>query len=72
MSAIKPGQLLTIQVNDREDMEFELDNAVSALREQAVRERRCGILVTRHGVDRFTVALSESVPFGLTLEKHDW
>lgn len=72
MSAIKPVQPLSIKVIDRDNMELELDKAVSELREQAVMERRCGILVTRHGADSFTVALNEDVPFGLTMEKHDW
>ncbi|MEV7133227.1 hypothetical protein AB0N24_10120 [Arthrobacter sp. NPDC093128] len=35
-------------------------------------ERRRGILVTRHGAGEFTVALSDSVPFGLTQENHTW
>lgn len=72
MPAIRSEQPLTIKVTNRNDMELELDKAVSALREQAVIEHRCGILVTRQGVDQFTVALSESVPFGLTVEKHNW
>ncbi|GGI03153.1 hypothetical protein ACFFGR_10950 [Arthrobacter liuii] len=67
----EPGTT-TIQVADAESIDRELDTAVAAVREQALQERRRGILVTRRGPDSFTVALSDEVPFGLTREKHDW
>lgn len=72
MSAIKPDEPLTIRVTSRNDMERKLDNAVATLRAQAAPQRRCGIFVTRQAVDRFTVALSDTVPFGLTMEKLEW
>lgn len=72
MSAITPNQQVTIRVTNRTDMERELDHAVSVLQEQAAMERPRGILVTRHGADQFTAALSDYVPFGLTVEKHNW
>jgi hypothetical protein len=53
-------------------MDSELDAAVAAAKAHALTGRRHGILVTRHGVDKFTVDLSEAVPFGLTRECQAW
>lgn len=63
---------LTLTVADRASMDSELDAAVTAAKAHALAEKRHGILVTRHGVDKFTVALSETVPFGLTKEQQAW
>ncbi|MBD1593642.1 hypothetical protein HC744_16540 [Arthrobacter sp. S1_S22] len=63
---------LTLTVADRASMDSELDAAVTAAKAYALAEKRHGILVTRHGVDKFTVALSEAVPFGLTREQQAW
>jgi hypothetical protein len=63
---------LTLTVADRKSMDSELDAAVTAAKTHALAEKRHGILVTRHGVDKFTVALSETVPFGLTQEHQAW
>jgi F420-0:gamma-glutamyl ligase len=63
---------LTLTIADRQSMDSELDAAVTAAKAQALAEKRHGILVTRHGVDKFTVALSEAVPFGLTREHQAW
>jgi hypothetical protein len=52
-------------------MESQLDAAVTNAQE-AAREQRCGILVTRHGSHDFTVELSEAVPHGITLERQEW
>ena len=71
MITISPDTL-TITATDRASMDRELHEAVSAARAVAMRERRCGILVSRHGHDSFTVTLSDSVPFGLTREFQDW
>lgn len=63
---------LTLNVTDRANMDRQLDEAVSAARTVAMRGGRQGILVTRHGHDSFTVALSDTVPFGLTRELQEW
>ena len=63
---------LTLTVADRQSMDSELDAAVTAAKAHALAEKRQGILVTRHGVDKFTVALSEAVPFGMTREHQAW
>ena len=63
---------ITVIITDRESLESQLDAAVSAIREGSMAERRWGILVTRHAANEFTVALSESVPFGMIQEHHAW
>jgi hypothetical protein len=63
---------LTLTIADRASMDSELDAAVTAAKAHALAEKRHGILVTRHGVDKFTVALSDAVPFGLTQEQQAW
>lgn len=60
---------LTLTVADRESMDSQLDAAAKA---HALAEKRHGILVTRHGVEKFSVVLSETVPFGLTREHQAW
>lgn len=63
---------LTITVTDRSAMEHQLEAAVSVARERAMHERSRGILVTRHGAGKFSVALSDAVPFGITQELQAW
>ncbi|UZX04772.1 hypothetical protein F8G81_20870 [Arthrobacter sp. CDRTa11] len=63
---------ITVVVTDRESLDSQLNAAVSAIRDRSTGERRRGILVTRHAADEFTVALSDSVPFGMTHENHAW
>ena len=63
---------LTLTVSDRQSMDSELDAAVAAAKAHALDGKSHGILVTRHGVDTFTVALSDTVPFGLTREQQAW
>jgi hypothetical protein len=46
-----------------------LDDAEAALRETAMHCRTAGILVTRHAPGRYTLALSDAVPFGETHEQ---
>jgi hypothetical protein len=46
-----------------------LDDAEAALRQAAMCRRSAGILVTRHAPGRYTLALSETVPFGETREQ---
>jgi hypothetical protein len=53
-------------------MERRLDEAHAEAEKQAVETGKYGILVTRHSCERFTVALSDSVPFGMTLERQLW
>ncbi|WAH97297.1 hypothetical protein [Arthrobacter sp. MMS18-M83] len=72
MKTIFPEMTLTVTVTDRANMDRQLDEAVTITRARAMLERRRGILVSRDGRDSFTVALSDSVPFGLTRERQNW
>lgn len=46
-----------------------LDHAEAELREIALPQRCAGILVTRHDPRRYTLTLSDTVPFGETREQ---
>ncbi|WP_427019226.1 hypothetical protein ACQCSX_21095 (plasmid) [Pseudarthrobacter sp. P1] len=46
-----------------------LDDAEAVLRQVAIAKRSAGILVTRHDPRRYTLALSDTVPFGETWEQ---
>jgi hypothetical protein len=63
---------LMVSATDRASMERRLDEAHAEAVKQAVDTGNYGILVTRHSPKRFTVALSDSVPFGLTVERQLW
>lgn len=66
----KPMNLaITVNLSDRISMERRLDAAVAIARRRTMEEGRQGILVTRNGFGSFTVALSDAVPFGVTLEQ---
>ncbi|MFE4229217.1 hypothetical protein ACFRJ8_15160 [Arthrobacter sp. NPDC056886] len=66
-----PDLTVAITATDRASLDRQLDEAVDAAITRAIREGRQGILVTRHAHDSFTVALSDDVPFGQTLEHQD-
>ncbi|PYI64262.1 hypothetical protein CVV68_22370 [Arthrobacter livingstonensis] len=53
----EPGQLYEL-----------LDDAEAKLQRVAMAQRCAGILVTRHGPSRYSLALSDTVPFGETWE----
>lgn len=63
---------ITVTVTDRAAMDRQLEAAVALVQAEAMVKRRGGILVTRHGWNIFSVKVSETVPFGLTRENHDW
>ncbi|CAM3158605.1 hypothetical protein PSET11_00112 [Arthrobacter ulcerisalmonis] len=63
---------ITLNVSDRQSMDTEIEAAVNAAKVHALTEKTHGILVTRIGADTFTVALSDTVPFGLTREQQAW
>ncbi|WP_427006052.1 hypothetical protein [Pseudarthrobacter sp. H2] len=71
MTTITPELPLTITATDRASMDRQLNDAVTFAQSRAMHERR-GILVTRHGHDSFTIAVSDAVPFGLTREHQAW
>jgi hypothetical protein len=59
---------ITVTATDWDNLERRLNEAEAVARTRAMQEGRQGILVTRHGYNSFTVALSDAVPFGLTYE----
>lgn len=60
---------LEVRVSDTAAMESELSAAIDVLKQAAFAEHLCGILITRHGTGKYTVSLSDDVPFGLTRER---
>jgi hypothetical protein len=71
MTTITPELPVTITATNRASMDRQLNDAVTFAQARAMHERR-GILVTRHGHDSFTIAVSDAVPFGLTREHQAW
>ncbi len=62
-------ECLEVLVTKADQLYGLLDNAEATLRQMAMIERRAGILVTRHDPARYTLALSDTVPFGETWEQ---
>ncbi|MEO5318729.1 hypothetical protein PV761_09105 [Arthrobacter sp. CC3] len=69
ISTIEAGRTFFVEATDPRLIDAELSTAVEQARQHAMQEGRCGILVTRLGNTTFTVAVSEDVPFGETLER---
>jgi len=63
-----PIERIDIEVASRYLLDEELDAAVQRLQEVALLTGTHGILVTRIGPGRYTAALSDQVPFGMTRE----
>ncbi|MET3934738.1 hypothetical protein [Arthrobacter sp. OAP107] len=59
---------LWVRVTHRADMDRQLNDAVERLREGALSQSHCGILVIRRSDSDFSLELHSSVPFGLTHE----
>jgi len=59
---------IDIHVTNRQALDEHLEAAVKNLQEQAMLTGTHGILITRNKPGHYTAALSESVPFGTTLE----
>ncbi|QNE13260.1 hypothetical protein [Pseudarthrobacter sp. NBSH8] len=68
---IDDGLSYLVKVNDASVLDEYLNSAVDLARQYASSIALCGILVTRHAHDTYTVAVSEAVPFGETHERHD-
>src|SRR5688572_12959918 len=56
------------RVKERAEMDGKLNTAVEAAQREADADRTCGLLVTRHSFDHFSVALSPDVPFRIIRE----
>ncbi|WP_413249060.1 hypothetical protein [Sinomonas flava] len=60
---------LEVLLTDSGHLNELLDNAEATLRQVAMQQRCAGILVTRHNPARYTLTLTESVPYGETHER---
>jgi hypothetical protein len=69
---MNPGPTITVTAVDKSSLYHELTLAERMMRVRAENDRKMGIVVTRHGLDVFTVALSEKVPYGETHERNLW
>ncbi|MCB5275899.1 hypothetical protein BJG92_03453 [Arthrobacter sp. SO5] len=64
--------VLQVTATDRASMDFVLDRAEKRLRDQAIKVRRGGILITRESMSSFSLEISDEVPFGFTVERQRW
>jgi hypothetical protein len=64
--------LLHVRVQDRRQLEEQLDKAVTILAERAPLCGGQGILVARHSARDFTVQLHPDIPYGTILERQEW
>lgn len=64
--------LFTVIVETRATMDRQLAEAEETARPKALDYGSRGIVITRHNSNLFTVALSNEVPFGLTVEQQLW
>ena len=60
---------IEVQVESRAAMDERINAAVEEMKGLALQCRTGGILVTRHEPGRFTVAISDSVPYGYTEQR---
>ena len=69
---VDDGLSYLVKVNNAAVVDEYLNSAVNLARQYASTTGLCGILVTRHAHDTYTVAVSEAVPFGETRERLDF
>lgn len=62
-------EALTVVVRSAHELDSALGSAIGTLQQRAVASPCCGILVTREAAGTYTVALDESVPYGLTQQR---
>jgi hypothetical protein len=68
ITTLKAGSTYHVTGDTPQSIQENLDSAVDLARQQAMKDGRHGILVTRLGPASFTVALSAQVPYGTTQE----
>jgi hypothetical protein len=69
---VDDGLSYLVRVPNAAVVDVYLNSAVNMARQFASTTGLCGILVTRHAHDTYTVAVSEAVPFGETRERLDF
>lgn len=68
INIIQAGRAYHVTGDNPQSIQEDLDSAVELARQQAVKDGRHGIMVTRLGPASFTVTLSAEVPYGITQE----
>jgi hypothetical protein len=68
ITTTEPGRIYQVTGDNPQLVDGDLNAAVDLALEQATKEGRHGILVTRHTPASFTVAVSADVPYGMTQE----
>lgn len=58
-----------IRVTDGKNLEKHLDQAVEKAIRKALVNSSCGVMVTRHDQQTFSVELTRDVPFGIISER---
>ncbi|MCG2621852.1 hypothetical protein LVY72_07965 [Arthrobacter sp. I2-34] len=61
--------MIHVRAKNFRDAQERLDAAEGQLRQQAMRSRAHGILVTKIGAGHYVLTLSERVPYGYTHEE---
>jgi hypothetical protein len=72
ITTIEPGRYFHVRGSTQGQLDEDLNAAVAKARAHALEEGWLGVLITRHGPDIYTVALSSMVPHGETFERDDW
>jgi hypothetical protein len=68
ITTLRAGSTYHVTGDKPQSIQEDLDSAVALARQQAMKDGRHGILVTRLGPASFTVTLSAEVPYGMTRE----
>jgi hypothetical protein len=71
MAFTRSELVLEVTVTDPTAFDTDLSQAETLVRQEAMKHGG-GVLITRHSQNRFTVTISDSVPFGLTREQSIW
>lgn len=64
--------VIEVRVSDKASTDDRLNAAVDMMIEVSLRGPKRGVRVTRLGAGRYTVGLSDAVPFGRTEEHEAW
>ena len=69
ITVVDPGRYFHVTLEDGDQRDDELDEAVRQARVGAESLGWMGVMVTRHSPTIFTVAVNENVPYGSTYER---
>lgn len=69
LTTIEPKRYFHVTGTSAREVERDITKAVDLARQGSTAHGWLGVLVTRHDVDLYTVALSPLVPYGQTVER---